>query len=323
MHHPTFTIREIPIYGPLVLAPLAGYTDQPFRRLCREYGASLTYTGLLASNAIVHRVRMQDLRMQFCPEERPVVGQVFGNDVATIVAAARIVEARGADIIDVNLGCAKHKITKGGHASALLKTPAKIGQIFAALTRILTVPVTGKIRLGWDAGSRNYLEVVRILEDNGASLIAVHGRTSEQLYRGVADWDAIAEVKQTVHVPVLASGDVVCVADIDRILAHTGCDGVMLGRGSMGHPWLFQRRNREDVSLAERVPIIQRHLREMLAFHGDYHGLMGFRKHLHRYLYGVKIGRIRRQTLLTCEDADELSGMIASLVNLPGSSTIT
>jgi len=313
MFIPAFTIRDVPIYGRLVLAPLAGYTDQPFRRLCREYGAALTYTGLLPSNAILYKVSLTERLMRFCPEERPVVGQVFGNDVDIIVGAARVVQAHGADIVDVNLGCAKYKITKGGHASALLKDPAKIGRIFAALTRALTVPVTGKIRLGWDDDTRNYLEVARVLEDNGAALIAVHGRTAEQLYRGVADWDAIAEVKQAVRVPVLASGDVNCVADIDRVLAHTGCDGVMIGRGSLGHPWIFARRDREDVPLAERVPVIVRHLRDMLAFHGPY-GLMSFRKHLHRYLAGIKIGRIRRQGLLTCKDADVLIAMIEGLV---------
>ncbi len=306
----TFMIRDLPVYGDLALAPMSGYNDWPFRRLCREFGAALIYTGLLSAQGILYGSPRTREMLIFHPDERPLVCQIFGGEAHTLVAAAHVVVEAGADVLDVNLGCPEPKVVKKGYGAALLKDPVRIGRLFAYLTRGVSLPVTGKIRLGWDATSRNYLEVARALEENGAALIAVHGRTADQFYLGEADWDAIAEVKQAVSVPVLASGDVRCVADIARIQAHTGCDGVMIGRAAVGNPWIFRRRDRETVSLAERVPVMVRHLRDMVAEAGVYRGIVCFRKHLSDYLRHAGLPRALRAEMASCDDLERLVALL-------------
>ncbi len=310
---PTFFIRDLPIHGPLILAPLSGYNDQPFRRLCLEFGAALVYTGLLSASAILYGSQRSDEMLRFHADEHPLACQLFGNDEAILEKAARAVEALGIDVLDFNMGCAEPKIVKGGHGAALLKNPAQIGRIMERLVRTVRVPVTGKIRLGWDAGSRNYLEVARILEDSGAAMIAVHGRTAEQQYTGLADWDAIAEVEQAVRIPVIASGDVKCTADIPRIQAHTGCDGVMIGRAAIGNPWIFQRRDLPDVLWEERKPVIMEHLRRMVDFHGEVQGHRRFRKHLRRYLTNTDVSRQQRRAFLRCEDLGTFTALLENV----------
>ena len=313
---PTFLIRDLPIHGPLILAPLSGYNDQPFRRLCLEFGAALVYTGLLSASAILYGSQRSDEMLRFHADEHPLACQLFGNDVDMLAKAARAVEPLGINALDFNMGCAEPKIVKGGHGAALLKDPALIGRIVTRLVRTVRVPVTGKIRLGWDDDSRNYLEVARVLEDSGAAMIAVHGRTAEQQYTGVADWDAIAEVKQAVRVPVLASGDVKCAADIPRIQAHTGCDGVMIGRAAIGNPWIFQYRDLPDIPWAERAPVILEHLRRMVDFHGEVQGHRRFRKHLRRYLTSTDISRRQRNIFLHCEDFATFEALLASVADV-------
>ena len=275
----------------------------------------MVYTGLLSASAILYGSQRSEEMLRFHPDEHPLACQLFGSDVEMLAKAARAVETLDIDTLDFNMGCAEPKIVKGGHGAALLKDPAQIGRIVARLVKTVRVPVTGKIRLGWDAGSRNYLEVAHILEDSGAALIAVHGRTAEQQYTGVADWDAIAEVKQAVHIPVLASGDVKCVADIPRIQAHTGCDGVMIGRTAIGNPWIFQQRDLPDIPLAERAPVIVEHLRRMVDFHGEVQGHRRFRKHLRRYLTNTDISRQQRRAFLHCEDFGQFVALVESLTS--------
>jgi tRNA-dihydrouridine synthase B len=274
--------------------------------LCREFGAALVYTGLLSASAILYGSQRSDEMLRFHPDEHPLACQLFGSDERILESAARAVEALDIDVLDFNIGCAEPKIVKGGYGAALLKEPAKIGRIVTSLVRTVRVPVTGKMRLGWDADSRNYLEVAHILEDSGAAMIAVHGRTADQGYLGFADWDAMAEIKQAIRIPVLASGDVKCAADIDRIQAHTSCDGVMIGRAAIGNPWIFQRRDLPDIPLAERVPVIIRHIRDMVEFHGVEQGIPRLRKHLRRYLTSTDITRQQRREFLVCDDADTL-----------------
>lgn len=313
---PTFLIRDLPIHGDLILAPMSGYNDQPFRRLCREFGAAMVYTGLLSASAILYGSRRSREMLRFHSDERPLACQLFGSDAELLAKAARHVETLGIDVLDLNLGCAEPKIVKDGHGAALLQDPAKIGRIFTRLVHTVQVPVTGKIRLGWDEDSRNYLEVARVLEESGAAMIAVHGRTADQGYRGIADWDAIAEVKQAARVPVLASGDVKCAADIARIQTHTGCDGVLIGRAAIGNPWIFRYRDLPDVPLTERVPVITRHLRWMVDFHGEYHGIRRFRKHLRRYLSNTPLGKRARRPFMQCDDADALVALLESAVGV-------
>ena len=305
---PAFRLGDTEVLGRLVLAPMSGYNDQPFRRLCRRFGASLVYTGLISSNAIVYGRRAHgnartEHMLQFHPEERPVVCQLFDS---MIIEAAQQVEGLGVAAIDINLGCPTPKVAGSGAGASMLRDVGSIARLFAGLTRTLSVPASGKIRLGLDDDSRNYLDAARAIADNGAALIAVHGRTAMQAYRGSADWQAIAEVRRAVDIPVLASGDVKEPGDVERILAATGCDGVMIGRAAIGNPWIFQGFGRGEIPWTERALVVQEHLQMMLAFHGAHQGVRRFRKHLREYLASSGISRRERARLLACDDPEEL-----------------
>jgi nifR3 family TIM-barrel protein len=211
----------------------------------------------------------------------------------------------GPDIIDINMGCYVKSISERGAGSGMLRDPDKIAQLFRRLSAVLRLPVTGKIRLGWDDASRNHVENAKRLEDNGASLIAVHGRTKAQGYNGSADWDAIAEVKQAVKIPVIGNGDVKTAADVVRIRAHTGCDGVMIGRAAIGNPWIFAGKDREQVTLEEKIALMRRHLDLNLDFYGPKSGLVLFRKHAARYIRDLPNEADLRAPLLTAETVEE------------------
>ncbi|MDQ1273010.1 MAG: hypothetical protein QG591_1640 [Planctomycetota bacterium] len=309
---PRFFVRNIPIYGDLILSPMAGFSDIPFRLICREFGMSMNYTEVISMDGILWKNQKTFKLLNFLPAERPVIFQILGNDEDKIVEACRIIEQLGPDIIDVNMGCSVSDIAGKGAGAGLLKDPAKIGRIFNKLTKVLHVPVTGKIRLGWDNKSQNYLEVARILEENGASLIAVHGRTRSQFFNGKADWHAIAEVRQTVKIPVLGNGDVKCVADIERIKCDTGCNGVMIGRAAIGHPWIFQHKDRDQVSYQDKIELIQRHLSHMLEYYGQDIGVILFRKHAVKYIMGMPNATELRPHLVTCNSSGEIIDLIAT-----------
>jgi len=309
---PHFMVRDIPVYGDLILSPMAGFSDKPYRLICREYGSAMSYTEFVSADGILHGNERTRQMLEFAPSESPVVFQIFGSDEDVIERAARKIEQFGPDIIDLNMGCSVKKVSGRGSGAALLKDPAKIGRIFNRLSRVLTVPVTGKIRLGWDQNSLNYLEVARVMEDNGAALIAVHGRTKEQAYRGQANWDAIAKIKQAVNIPVIGNGDVSTVADIQRIKDHTGCDGVMIGRAAIGNPWIFQSKDIQQVTLTEKARLIYRHLDLMLEFYGEERGLILFRKHVVKYVRGLShITRVREK-LMTCTRPEEFVELLNS-----------
>ncbi|RPJ48007.1 MAG: tRNA-dihydrouridine synthase family protein, partial [Chloroflexi bacterium] len=210
---PTFWVREIPVYGDLILSPMDGYSDLPFRALARSLGSAMSYTEFISAIDVTGgRHPHMERKLKYLESERPVVFQIFDDDPDRLVRAALKLRPRNPDIIDINMGCSAKCVSGRGAGAGLLRTPEKIAQIFSRLTRELDIPITGKIRLGWDDTSRNYLDTARIIEDNGGSLIAVHGRTKAQGYTGTADWDAIAEVRQAVSVPVIANGDVKTVA---------------------------------------------------------------------------------------------------------------
>ncbi|MEK9163844.1 MAG: tRNA-dihydrouridine synthase family protein, partial [Chloroflexota bacterium] len=231
---PSFVIRDVPIYGDAILAPMSGYSDLPFRSICRELGSAMSYTEFVPAPGVNAGAEAVFRRLLFTPAERPITFQMFGANENDLAEAARRIEQLGPDVIDLNMGCWADTVAGHGAGAGLLCDPQQIAVIFQSLTKAVSLPVTGKIRLGWDSASRNYLTVAKTLEDNGASLIAVHGRTKAQAYKGAADWDAIAEVKAAVKIPVVGSGDVKCPADIDRLKRHTGVDAVMIGRAAIG-----------------------------------------------------------------------------------------
>ncbi len=307
---PAFFIGDLPIHNRVVLAPLSGYNDPPFRRICRAFGAGLIYTGLLCSHAIVEGTRRSQEMMRFYDDERPLVCQLYGKEPEIVAEAARKVANLHPEVIDLNLGCAKPKITRNGYGSALLQDPHAVTRLVRSLVAAVDLPITAKIRLGWETTARNHVEIARILEECGVELIAVHGRAADQLYDVPADWDAIAEVKQAVRVPVLANGDVRYVADVERILRHTGCDGVMVGRAAVGNPWFFSGRDLEDVPWEERLPVILEHLRAEVEAHGEEYGVPRFRKHLVRYIGVSGLGRAFRREVLSCRDLDALVALL-------------
>ena len=309
---PTFYIRDIPIYGDTILSPMAGFSDLPFRAICREYGSAMSYTEFVSVESILFGHPNALKRLVYDPRERPMTFQIFGCDVDLFREAALKCQAMGPDIIDVNMGCSAKTVAGRGAGAGLLKTPRKIAQIFTALVKTLEVPVTGKIRLGWDEDSLNYLEVARILEDCGASAIAVHGRTKQQAYKGKANWDAIAEIKQAVSIPVIGNGDVITAADIARMRAHTGCDAVMIGRAAIGNPWIFARVDFETVTLSDRIDLVRRHLKAMIDFYGQERGLILFRKHVVKYTKGLRGSARVRELLVRCTDVQEFIDLISA-----------
>jgi tRNA-dihydrouridine synthase B len=308
-----FRIRDIEIHGDLILAPMDGYSDLPFRSICRELGSAMSYTEFINAIDVINGHPRLEEKLAYLPEERPIVYQLFDNEPERLLEAALRLEERRPDILDVNLGCSARCVSGRGAGAGLLRQPERVAQIFARLSRAVHLPVTAKMRLGWDDESRNYRLIARIVEENGASLIAVHGRTRAQRYTGDADWDAIAEIKQAVSIPVIANGDVRCVADIERIQRHTACDGVMIGRAARGNPWIFARLDRQQVTPAMLRRTMLLHLHRMLDFYGETHGLLRFRKHADRYLSPLDIPTDLRQRLLTAQGPAEFIQALESL----------
>jgi tRNA-dihydrouridine synthase B len=312
---PLFHVREIPVFGDLVLSPMDGYSDLPFRSLCRELGSAMSYTEFVNVESLGwhgDRGEIAWMKLKFEPTERPVVYQIYGHNEDRIVETARRLQDRGPDIIDINMGCYVKKVAERGAGSGLLREPAKVARLISRLSHLLRIPVTAKIRLGWDEDSKNYMEIAKILEDNGASLIAVHARTKEQGFTGSANWAAIGEIKQAVKIPVIGNGDVKTVADIARIKAQTGCDAVMIGRAAIGNPWIFAHKERDQVSPSEKIALMRRHLALNLAFYGQHWGLVLFRKHACRYISSTHGAAALRNTLMTCNELGEVERLLES-----------
>jgi nifR3 family TIM-barrel protein len=310
-----FFVREIPIYGDVILSPMDGFSDMPFRLICRELGSAMSYTEFVNVDEITkrHMPRIVENKLRYDSTERPMTFQIYGHAVERLVEAAVRLQERSPDIVDLNMGCYVKDIAERGAGSGMLRSPGKIAEVFSRFTRALEVPVTGKIRLGWDDTTRNHVEIAKILEDNGAALVAVHGRTKAQAYQGAADWDAIAEVKQAVRVPVIGNGDVKTAADVARIKAHTACDGVMIGRAAIGNPWIFSRRDRDDVTFRERRLLLRRHLALNLDFYGERLGLVLFLKHAVKYIQGLPGEDLLRVPLLKAESLAEFDALLGDL----------
>jgi len=308
-HTPTFHIREVPIHGEALLAPMDGYSDWPFRSLCRELGSAMSYTEFVKVEKILSRSKQPKAKLHFEAAERPVAFQLYGDNPDTILEAALRVQEWDPDIIDINMGCPAKSISDRGAGVGMMRTPEKIARTFSLLSARLRVPVTGKIRLGWN-DDRNYALIARIVEENGGALIALHGRTKEQSYSGHADWDAIAEVKAAVKIPVIGSGDVKTVADIARMRRHTGCDAVMIGRAAIANPWIFSGLDREQVPPDMVRATIHRHLEKNVQFYGEEDGQRLFRKYAVQYLLMGSLTREQRKDILRQRPSAEFMEML-------------
>jgi nifR3 family TIM-barrel protein len=280
-----------------------GYSDLPFRSLCRGLGSAMSYTEFVKVEDILERLEYVDEKLAFREEERPVTIQIYGDDPLKILDGALLAQQRGPDIIDVNMGCPAKTIAARGAGVGLMRTPEKIAEIFRLLTAELDVPVTGKIRLGWDDERRNYLDVARIVQDNGGRALA-----------GGADWDAIAEIVEALEIPVIGNGDVARAGDVDRMIDHTGCAAVMIGRAAMSNPWIFMGLEREDVPVELVRESLLEHLALNVDFYGPERGLVLFRKFAARYLAPFSLPRDVRQRLLTLEEAGEFVEFLDEVV---------
>ncbi|HJR81997.1 MAG TPA: tRNA-dihydrouridine synthase family protein [Anaerolineales bacterium] len=301
---PTFYVREIPIYGDAILAPMDGYSDWPFRSLCRSLGSAMSYTEFVKVEKILSRSKEPAKRLHYEEIERPITFQIYGDDPDLILKAALQVQDLNPDIIDINMGCPAKSIADRGAGVGMMPTPVKIARTFRKVTSALKVPVTGKIRLGWDR-NKNYRLIARVVEESGGSLIAIHGRTKEQRYSGQANWDAIAEVKSLVNIPVIGSGDVKTVADIQRMKRYTRCDAVMIGRAAIANPWIFAGLDREQVSPGHVQQTMQEHLQKSIEFYGEEDGQRLFRKYAVQYLLLRTLDRESRKEILKQRPAGE------------------
>jgi len=310
LSQPAFYVSNIPIHGELILSPMDGYSAWPFRSLCRELGSAMSYTEFVNVRDILARPGYVLPKMQFRDDERPISIQIYGDEPNDFLEAALEVQELEPDIIDINMGCPAKGIANRGAGVGLMRTPLKIAHIFRKLTAVLEIPVTGKIRLGWDEDCLTYKLVARIVEEEGGQLLAVHGRTKVQAYGGEADWDAIAEVVQTISIPVIGNGDVYTVADIERMKEHTGCAGVMIGRAAIHNPWIFSRLDREQVPPQQVRELMLVHLDRNLAFYGSERGLRLFRKYAANYLAPYRLPKEIRKKLLTREEPKEFLALL-------------
>jgi len=306
---PAFTLRDIPIYGDTILAPMDGYSDWPFRSICRALGSAMSYTEFVKVEKILSHSKEPAKRLYYEEVVRPITFQIYGDDPDLILEAALKIQPLNPDIIDLNMGCPAKSIADRGAGVGMMPSPLKIAETFKKLTSALKVPVTGKIRLGWDQ-NKNYKLIARIVEENGGSLIAIHGRTKEQRYSGNADWDAIAEVKSTVNIPVTGSGDVRSVADIQRMKRHTDCDAVMIGRAAIANPWIFMGLDREQVSPELLKQTVHEHLQKSIQFYGEEDGQRLFRKYAVQYLLLKTLDRNSRKEILKERPAGEFLEML-------------
>ena len=316
------SIGGIQIPGRVTLAPMAGVTDFAFRSVCRSLGAALTTTEMVSAKALVYKDEKTKSLLYLSPDEHPCAAQIFGHEPEVMAEAAPLaLELSGADMIDINMGCPVGKVVKSGDGSALMRTPDLAGRIVEAVCRAVDVPVTVKFRKGWDGGNVNAVDFARVLEQAGASAIAVHGRTRVQMYAGRADWDIIREVKAAMSIPVIANGDVFTGAEAAHILRYTGCDLAMIGRGSFGNPWSFQQANAVLAGQPEMAPPPLRERMEVAL--GQIELLAGqtcerlacleARHHLPWYLHGVPYAGSYRQRLVHVETLEEIRKLIREI----------
>jgi nifR3 family TIM-barrel protein len=267
-----------------------------------DFGSAISYAEFINAREVLSNIKLIQKKVIYEEAERPVAFQVYDDDPLNILDASLRLMQYKPDILDVNLGCSVKAVAIRGAGAGLLKQPDAIRRTFELLTKNLNIPITAKIRLGWDDDNLNYLEIARIIEGSGGKAIAVHGRTRMQNYTHPARWDAIREVKSAVKIPVIGNGDIKTVADIDRMIEETGCDAVMIGRAAVGDPWILKRQEKSAVSREEILKVTLNHLGKSVGFYGDLNGIRKFRKFLKRYLEGLDIGPYRMPELLSEED---------------------
>ena len=306
----------------IMLAPLAGVTNLPFRLICRRQGAAIAFTEMISVNGMVREGEKTRALLASTPEDRPLGAQLFGDDPQTLARAAAMV-ADQADLLDINMGCPVRKVVAGGAGSALLKDVARVAAIIKAVRAVTTLPLTVKIRSGWQCGEQVYQEVGRIAEAEGCDAITLHPRSRAQMFSGQADWSLLARLKELVKIPVIGSGDLFSADDCRRMLAETGCDGLMIARGALGNPWIF-RQTRELLSglpphpatPQERAGVAEQHLQLQIEALGEAVAVREMKKHLGWYIHGVPGAATLRRTVNSAQTAGQMRAVLGQLAQI-------
>ena len=321
-------IGNVELENNLILAPMAGVTDLPFRLLCKEQGAALCCMEMVSAKGIYYNNKNTESLLTVDERERPVSLQLFGSDPEIMAAMAAKIEHRNFDILDINIGCPVPKVVNNGDGSALMKNPVLAGKIIEGMVKAIEKPVTVKIRKGFDDEHINAVEMAHVAQESGAAAIAVHGRTREQYYSGKADWSIIADVKQAVSIPVIGNGDILDAKDVIAMKEQTDCDGFMIGRGAQGNPWIFHQilhyfETGELIGkppMEEMVKTMLRHAKLQIEFKGDYLGIREMRKHAAWYTAGYKGASKLRGRINDVESYDELEQLFEDFMKEYGGS---
>lgn len=302
-------LGKITLPSPLVLAPVAGYTDSPFRKICVKHGCGLTMTELISAEGIVRKNKKTMDLLSFDGEERPLAIQIFGRKPEIMGRAAAIVETLHPDIIDINMGCPAKKVCGSGNGASLLKDPELVFKITESVVKSTSIPVTAKIRIGWDDNSLNYMEIVQALEAGGVTFITVHGRTRAQQYSGLADWNVIRDICATAKVPVIGNGDIDSHEKALEMMEFSGCKAVMIGRGAFGNPWIFSGKT---PGVTEIIQQVKEHYDLMVDEYGE-RAIHMMRKHIVKYIHGIRNAAKARSAIVTASGRDEVFKILDSV----------
>lgn len=310
----TWTIGNVPIQGKAILAPMAGVSDIAYRLLAKEHGASMVCTEMVSAMGIKYKNERTHELLRMEAVEHPVSMQIFGSNPEAIALGAKVVADAGADIVDINMGCPVKKVVSSGDGSALMKTPDLAARVAEAAVKAVDVPVTVKMRIGWDDDHINVVDFAKRIESTGVAAVAVHGRTREQMYMGRADWSYIKAVKDSLSIPVIGNGDVWTPEDALRMMQETGCDAVMIGRGAQGNPWIFERTNhylrtgelRPEPTYLERLDMLLKHFELLCRYKGAALGVREIRTHAGWYMRGMPEAAYWRNRVNTIHTVESL-----------------